>query len=236
MVSKQQQLFQYYTFKRVECPDSNVAARIRNLFPDTWFVFQRDNELIWSYDVDVNPETVNDMDNMIESFDLSVKKVNAAQKKKLLRHIRLNKPRFIFHDQLQQLRLPVDLKHRLFWIAKPLPVGKKAELSIISELFRFKRAYEQKWCKAEPLNYTGMSYRDLTCLLFQPNDIRGRRMLDINIWDDPFWIIMRFMPYDTATSNELIMLFLDEFNQVFDQIEQLILKHLLDNTGRNETI
>jgi hypothetical protein len=114
----------------------------------------------------------------------------------------------------------------MFWIAKDFKFSKKAGIKSISELFAYKYKYERQWGRCDNLeqNY---SYSELTNLLFQPSIMRAQRSLDINIWNNPIWVVMRFYEEETASSHKIAIEAIKEFEIIFEHIQSILIKNVI---------
>jgi hypothetical protein len=215
-----------YIFKHVKNLSSNSIQLAANTIPDSWFAFCSKSELVICYSEKEKSSDIALVEQKLSDLKIKLYKVKEEEKEKILSQIDLYKTNYITHHRVEQLRYPVDLKKRMFWIAKDFKFSKKAEIQFISELFAYKYRYERQWGRCDNLeqNY---SYPELTNLLFQPSIMRAQRSLDINVWNDPIWVVMRFYGQETTSSHEIATAAIKEFEIIFEHIQSILIKNAI---------
>jgi len=131
------------------------------------------------------------------------------------------------HDNIENLSFPIDLPGRLIWLAKSFDFGKTSSPKIIDELVGYKFAFERARGYSNTMVTGNVSYADLTQQLFEATQLRGSVMLDINIWNNPIWVVMRFKDPPTLSSNDLAATAIKVFEKVFADIQQIFTKYAL---------
>jgi hypothetical protein len=130
-------------------------------------------------------------------------------------------PDFMMHDKMEHLNFPIDLSGRLLWLAKSFTVGKTINLQLIRDLVGYKFAFERANGYSNTITTRNISHADLTQLLFAATQLRGSVMLDINIWGNPIWVVMRFKDPPTLSSNELAAIAIKVFEKIFANIQAI---------------
>ncbi|WP_316794192.1 restriction endonuclease [Pedobacter frigoris] len=215
-----------YIFKVAKNLNTHSIQLAANTLPQSWFAFFRNNELVVCYSKEEKKSDITLVKQKLSDLKIELLTVKQSEKNKILTQIDLYKTNYITTHRIDQLRYPVDLKERMFWIAKDFKFEKKAEIQFISELFAYKYRYECQWGRCDTLekNY---SYPELTNLLFQPSTMRAQRSLDINIWNNPIWVVMRFYEQETSSSREIATAAIKEFEIIFEHIQSIITKNAI---------
>jgi hypothetical protein len=211
-----------YIFKTIENVSMDMMNYLTNILPGDWFSFQQENKtFVWCYYPDENALTIEIIEEKINALGFQIFTVEENAKKKIIENIDMIQADFITHDHVDQLTFPVDLKNRLFWLAKSFLFGQKGNLELIEKLIQYKFSYEYKWGFSNELKRKQINYPALTYALHELNKVRGQRMLDINIWHDPIWIVMRFRERKIQSSDELAIAAIEEFEKVYADIKAI---------------
>ena len=201
--------------------DAITQREIVKMLPGYWFSFTEDKMLIWFIPEDEKLPVIQSVEKNINSLGFQVFPLTQKAKAAVIDNIKMHLPDFIIHDNLNMVRFPIDLSRRKFVISNSFSFDQKAGFDLIESLVKFKLSYERHWGYINELYKKSYSYRDLTDILFQPGEMRGEKMFDINIWDNPIEIVMQFNKCPVKPSNEVATSFVEEFKYTESFIKNL---------------
>jgi hypothetical protein len=105
-------------------------------------------------------------------------------------------------------------------VSKSFPIKKKVDNDWFRKLAKYKINFENEWGRHAFTEEELLRCRnfELPYILCDINNMRGNRMLDINVWDSPIWVIMRFRTGKIVPSQKIVEEAIEEFKKVFQDI------------------
>ena len=130
----------------------------------------------------------------------------------------------MFTSEMKNISYPILLNKRTFWLAKDLPLESSIDISKAMELLKYKYSFENEHGFDHLKGKTEMKLNssELRELLFDVFSFRGKRMLDIAIYNEPISVNVRFSENSIESSNDLVTKYVEEFLKIYDDINQLV--------------
>jgi hypothetical protein len=210
-----------FTFRVL--PDINwrIMAHLTNLLPSEWYSFKIDNNtLAWCFSKETDESQVIAVDREIRLLGFQLKTIRSEDLPHVLENIDMSYSEHIIHNNVKQLRFPIALKERIFMVSKSFPIKKKVDNDWFRKLAKYKINFENEWGRHAFTEEELLRCRnfELPYILCDINNMRGNRMLDINVWDSPIWVIMRFRTGKIVPSQKIVEEAIEEFKKVFQDI------------------
>lgn len=216
-----------YNFFAVENISSSMIMRVRRLLHNEWIAFQyNDDTLIWAIEPSIDISIIKFHHDKILSIGLKLLQVEKEDVERLLEDCQkeLLPSMWMFTSNTASISFPIMLNRRIFWLSKDLEINHKCELNEAIELLKYKYSYEnnngfdQMEGKKEQ-KFTSLEMREM---LFDIFTVRGKRMLDISIYNNPISINLRFKEGYTGPSNDLVINYIKEFDVTYKHIKKML--------------
>ena len=214
-------------FYAVENIDSSLLMRIRRILHYEWVVLQHnEHNLIWGVPPDYNPKQVELINKKLELLNLKILNVEKEDVPFILENIQKDivPSTWMFTSEMKNISYPILLNKRTFWLAKDLPLESSIDISKAMELLKYKYSFENEHGFDHLKGKTEMKLNssELRELLFDVFSFRGKRMLDIAIYNEPISVNVRFSENSIESSNDLVTKYVEEFLKIYDDINQLV--------------
>lgn len=216
-----------HNFYAVENIDSSLLMRIRRILNHEWVALQHnENNLIWGVPPDYNPKQLELINEKLELLNLKILDVKKEDVPLILENVQrdIAPSTWMFTSELKNISYPILLNKRTFWLSKELPLKSSIDIDKAMTLLKYKYSIEnengfdhlQGKCEMK------LNSSELRELLFDFFTFRGKRMLDIAIYNEPISINVRFCEKSTESSQDLVINYIDEFQKIYDNIKKLI--------------
>lgn len=210
-----------FTFRVVPNINTRIIYHLTNFLPIDWHSFQIDKTtLAWCYPDTTDSSEVAAVEKEIRLLGLQLMTIKPEDIPHVLENINMAPSEYIIHNNLDQLRFPIALKDRWLMISKSFPLSKKVGIDWFRSLAQYKIDYEKQFgihSTSEEDLYTCKNF-ELPYILSDVKNIRGSRMLDINVWDSPIWVTMRFKQEKIISSRDIALQSAEEFEKIFTEI------------------
>ena len=224
---KQLENIKSYNFYAVENIHSSLLMRIRRILNQEWVAFQHnENNLIWGVPPDNNPKEVELINKKLELLNLKILNVKKENVPQILENVQkdIAPSTWMFTSELKNISYPILLNKRIFWLSKELRLKSKIDLDKALELLKYKYSTEDEYGfdnlqGKEEMKLNSSELRELLCDFFT---FRGKRMLDIAIYNEPISINVRFSENSTESSQDLVTKYIDDFLKIYDDINKII--------------
>lgn len=215
-----------FDFFAVENIASSMIMRIRRLLYHEWMAFQyNDNTLIWAIEPSFDKEKVKFHHDKLSSIGLKILIVRKADAKRMLENFQKDIPpsTWMFTSNRAAISYPIMLNRRIFWLSKYLKLSNKIDLNVAVELLKFKYSFENKngFDLMQGEIEQKFSSLEIKEMLFDVLTFRGKRMMDIAIFNNPISINIRYNDGFTNSSNDIVLNYIKEFDEIFEQISTL---------------
>ncbi|EGJ99553.1 MULTISPECIES: restriction endonuclease [Dysgonomonas] len=216
-----------HNFYAVENIDSSLLMRIRRILDHEWIAFQHnENNLIWGVPPEYNLKKVELINKKLELLNLKVLKVRQEDVTFILENVQkdIMPSSWMFTSDMKSISFPILLNQRIFWLSKELPLKSKIGIDNAMKLLEYKYSLEDEYGfnHLQGKNEMKLNSSELRELLFDFFTFRGKRMLDISIYDEPISINVRFSEKSTESSQNLATKYIDDFLKIYDYINNLI--------------
>lgn len=213
-------------FYVVEDIESSLLMRIRRILNHEWVALQQNEDtLIWGVPPDFNQTELEIIHKKIEVLNLKVLKVKEEDISNILDNVQkdIAPSTWMYTSELKTISYPILLNKRIFWLSKTLPLKTKIEINKAIELLKYKYSVENEFGFDNLGGKTEMKSHssELRELLFDFFSFRGKRMLDIAIYNEPISINVRFREDYTEPSQELATKYIDDFLKIYNDIDKL---------------
>lgn len=222
--------YKTYSFKAVKGIDSHLMMRVRRIINHEWVAIQYgDDTLFWGIPPDIDDKSISYTESKLKVLGLKMLDVREEVRDELLGNIRTDMPppTYQITSELNNLIFPIDLSSRIFWLSKDLSNDAVIDVDKAMKLLEFKWYYENingfdnAGGNSEIKSHTS----ELPNMLADIMTIRGKKMLDIGILNKPYSINLRFRDADVCSSNSLALRNIEEFKNVYNAIERLIISN-----------
>lgn len=216
-----------YNFYAVENVNSSMMMRIRRLLNHEWMAFQyNDDTLIWAIEPGLDTNKVKFVHDKINAVGLRILQVKTEDAVGILKGIQkdLVPSNWMFTSELSRISYPVMLNKRVFWLSKELELNKPIDVDLATKLLQFKYGFEHKYGFDNMYGKTQQEYSSLELreLLFEFFTFRGKRMLDIAIYNNPISINVRFSEGRLEPSKDIALEYVSEFNNIMQEIKEAL--------------
>lgn len=216
-----------HTFKAISDIDNKMMMRVRKLLHPEWVALQSENqELFWAYPPDQNQELITKHENKIKSLGLKILEVRAEDVEKILSQVvnDIHPGVWFTNSTLSSISVPALLTQRTFWLSKELEIKKSFTEEMVADLIKFKFTYEHEHGFDNLQGDENITLRsgEIKETLFDLFTFRGKRMLDIAIFNNPISINIRFREGKIQSANELSEYYLKEFEKAYQEIRELL--------------
>jgi len=224
---KQLNKIKSHHFYAIENIDSSLLMRIRRILNHEWIALQyNENTIIWGVPPDFNQKEVETIHKKIELLNLKVLNIKEEDIANILDNVQkdIAPSTWMFTSELKTISYPILLDKRVFWLSKNLSMKSKIDINKAIELLKYKYSIENEFGfdnlggkKEMKLNSS-----ELRELLFDFFTFRGKRMLDVAIYNEPISINVRFKENSTEPSQDLTTKYIDDFLKIYNDIDKLI--------------
>lgn len=216
-----------YNFYAVRNINSSMMMRVRRILNHDWIAFQyNDDAIIWAIEPNLEEHKIKIIHDKLNAINLKVLKVKSEDVKVMLENVQkdLAPSNWMFTSQISKISYPVMLNRRVFWLSKDLKINKSIDIKLASELLKYKYSFEKEFGYDNMQGKTEqqISSLELREILYEFFTIRGKRMLDIAIYNNHISINVRFAERSLESSNHLAIHYLSEFETVYDKINKIL--------------
>ncbi|WP_454801424.1 restriction endonuclease [Mucilaginibacter phyllosphaerae] len=219
--------FKKRTFNAVTGINKNLLMRVRRFIPHTWTSFQfNEDTLIWAIPEDADERQIDRISKKMATLNLEVLTISNEMRDNFLAEAKNDLPpaTSMYTSSLRGMSLPIELKERIFWLKKDLLLEDKVSPELATELLIFKFQYDvengfDNMRGEETMESNTLELREL---LFDFFTIRGEKMMDIGIYNNPITLSIRYQEGKIASSRELVEGYLQEFLATYDELKLLI--------------
>lgn len=216
-----------FNFYAIEKIDSSMMMRVRRLLNPEWIAFQHnDDAIIWAVDPSLDDKKIKFYHDKISAVGLRVLQVKKKDAAYLLKNCQkdLVPSSWMYTSDRTTMSFPIILNKRIFWLSKALKINRSNDIDIATELLKFKYAYEKKYGFDYMNGKTQQNINSLEIreILFDFFTIRGKRMLDISVYNNPISINIRFAEGRLESSNTIALNYIEEFKQIYIQINKIL--------------
>jgi hypothetical protein len=210
------------TFRVVTDIDEKTITHLTNILPSEWQSFKIDEKTIaWCFTNETDSSEVDAVELEIVILGLKLMRILPDDVPHFLDQLNMAPSKFIIHNNIKSIRFPISLENRILLISKSFPLNRKVDIDWFRELARYKLNYEKSFG-----NHSFSEEELQACLNFElpyiisdVKNMRGDRMLDINTWNNPINVTMRFREGKLLPSKDLVSNSIEEFIIVFNEIQ-----------------
>jgi hypothetical protein len=222
-----------YQFRAARNIDNSQAMRIRRILPQNWIgMTENEDVFIWCFPPESRDDQVKFIEKKLEVLGIKVLQIRDEDIPRILKNMAKDIPpvQLITITELSDAATPINLLQRGFWVYKELLLSKPVDLEMAMKLLNFKFGYE---------NEQGFDYlrgastlkshsSELPNMLFDLFTVRCNKMVDIAILDNPITVNWRYFPNSIDTSYNLAKQAIAEFNNLYNEIKNLLEKESRD--------
>lgn len=219
--------FQSYNFYAIENIDSSMLMRVRRILNQDWIGLQyNDNTLIWGIPPNTKASEIEIVHKKFSALNLKVLNVKQEDAIKMLENVQkdIQPSSWMFISELSSLSYPVLLNKRILWLSKELKVKSEIDITKAQKLLEYKYTLENDFGfdNLQGKKEIAINSVELREILFEIFTFRGKRMLDIAIYNNPIFINVRFSEGSSEASNNLALKYIDEFLKIYNDIDKIL--------------
>lgn len=216
-----------HNFYALENIDSSLLMRIRRILHHEWVALQHnENNLIWGIPPDYDSKQLELIHKKLELLNLKILNVKEEDVHLILENVQkdIAPSNWMFTSELKNISYPIMLNKRIFWLSKELSLKSSIDIDKAMKLLQYKYSFEDEYGfdNLQGKDQMKLNSSELKELLFDIFTFRGKRMLDIGIYNESISINIRFNEKSTDSSQNLGINYIDEFLKVYDHINNLI--------------
>ena len=219
--------YSLYNFYAVENIHSSMMMRIRRIIGNDWVAIQQNSDtLLWGIDPSFEESKIKIVHDKLKALGLTVLRVKPDDVLVILEKVQkdLVPSNWMFTSDIQTISFPVMLDKRVLWLSKDLKSNRNVDLELAQQLLTIKYRYENEF----GFDHLGgkksqtISSLEIREILFEIFSFRGKRMLDIAIYNNPISVNVRFSEGEIESSNNLAVSYLKEFEKIYTEVKNVL--------------